>query len=55
MFNASTIFWSMGLSDPPGVIPPHSHYGRPHGPDERVRRITANFLSRCGAAPASRA
>lgn len=49
VFNASTIFWSMGLSDPPGVIPPHSHYGRPHGPDSRVQRITANFLARCGA------
>ena len=53
VFNASTIFWSMGLSDPPGVIPPHSHYGRPHGPDARVQRITANFLARCGARPAS--
>jgi hypothetical protein len=52
VFNASTVFWSMGLSDPPGVIPPHSHYGRPHGPDERVRRITANFLAKCGAKPA---
>jgi len=47
VFNASTIFWSMGLSDPPGLVPPHSHYGRPHGPDERVQRITANFLKRC--------
>ena len=50
VFNASTIFWNMGLSDPPGVVPPHSHYGRPHGPDERVRRITANFLKKCGVA-----
>ena len=49
VFNASTIFWSMGLSAPPGLIPPHSHFGRPHGPDERVGRITANFLRRCGA------
>jgi hypothetical protein len=49
VFNASTVFWSMGLSDPPGVVPPHSHYGRPHGPDERVQRITANFLAKCGA------
>jgi hypothetical protein len=51
VFNAATIFWSMGLSDPPGVIPPHSHYGRPHGPDERVQKITSNFLARCGAKP----
>jgi hypothetical protein len=48
VFNASTIFWSMGLSTPPGVVPPHSHYGRPHGPDARVQRITANFLKKCG-------
>lgn len=48
VFNASTIFWSMGLSKPPGVIPPHSHYGRPHGPDERVQKITGNFLKGCG-------
>ena len=27
IFNASTIFWSEGLSGQPGHIPPHSHYG----------------------------
>lgn len=48
VFNAVTIFWSIGLSDPPGLIPPYSHYGRPHGPDERVQKITANFLDKCG-------
>jgi hypothetical protein len=48
VFNASTIFWSMGLSAPPGLVPPHSHYGRPHGPDPRVQRITQNFLKKCG-------
>jgi hypothetical protein len=47
VFNAATIFWSMGLSDPPGLIPPYSHYGRPHGPDERVQKITSNFLQKC--------
>jgi len=46
VFNASTIFWSEGLSAPPGHIPPHSHYGRPHGPDRRVQRITRNLLER---------
>ncbi len=51
VFNASTIFWSMGLSQPPGVIQPHSHFGRPHGPDARVGQITANFLAKCGARP----
>lgn len=51
VFNASTIFWSIGLADPPGLVPPHSHFGRPHGPDERVQKSTANFLARCGARP----
>ena len=46
VFNASTIFWSQGLSAPPGHMPPISHHGRPHGPDERVRRITRNVLER---------
>lgn len=46
VFNASTIFWSQGLSAPPGHMPPHSHYGRPHGPDPRVQRITRNLLER---------
>lgn len=48
VFNASTIFWSQGLSSPPGHVPPFAHYGRPHGPDARVQRITENFLGRCG-------
>lgn len=52
VFNAATIFWSMGLSAPPGVILPHSHYGRPHGEDERVQRITANFFGKCSINPA---
>lgn len=51
VFNASTIFWSIALADPPGLVPPYSHHGRPHGPDERVQRITANFLAKCGVAP----
>jgi hypothetical protein len=36
------------LSAPPGVAPPHSHYGRPHGTDERVQKITENFMKKCG-------
>lgn len=48
VFNAATIFWSMGLAQPPGLIPPHSHHGRPPGVDERVQQITSNFLKRCG-------
>lgn len=46
VFNASTIFWSQGLSNPPGHMPPISHHGRPQGPDVRVQRITANVLNR---------
>ena len=46
VFNASTIFWAQGLSAPPGHMPPISHHGRPHGPDERVERITRNVFDR---------
>lgn len=46
VFNASTIWWSQGLSTPPGHILPWSHWVRPHGPDPRVERITANVLRR---------
>ncbi len=46
VFNASTIFWSQGLSAPPGHMPPISHHGRPHGPDARVQRITKNLFSK---------
>ena len=46
VFNASTIWWSQGLSSPPGHMLPWSHWVRPHGPDPRVQRITANLFSR---------
>lgn len=46
IFNAATIFWSQGLSSPPGHILPWSHWSRPHGPDERVQRMTHNLLRR---------
>ena len=46
VFNASTIFWSQGLSSPPGHMLPWSHWTRPHGPDARVQRITQNLLRR---------
>ncbi len=46
VFNAATIFWAQGLAAPPGHMPPISHYGRPHGPDARVQRITRNLLER---------
>jgi hypothetical protein len=46
VFNAATIFWAQGLSTPPGHVLPWSHWSRPHGPDERVKKITANLLKR---------
>ena len=46
VFNASTIFWCQDLSRPPGHMLPWSHWSRPHGPDERVQRITQNVLQR---------
>jgi hypothetical protein len=46
VFNASTIFWTQALSSPPGHMLPWSHHSRPHGVDERVRRMTANVLKR---------
>jgi hypothetical protein len=46
VFNAATIFWAQGLSSPPGHMLPWSHWSRPHGPDARVQRITANVLRR---------
>jgi hypothetical protein len=46
VFNAATIFWAQGLSSPPGHTLPWTHWTRPHGPDERVQRITHNLLRR---------
>lgn len=46
VFNAATIFWSQGLSSPPGHMLPWSHNTRPHGPDARVQRILHNALAR---------
>jgi hypothetical protein len=46
VFNASTIFWAQGLSSPPGHVLPWSHWTRPHGPDDRVQRMTTNLLER---------
>ena len=46
VFNASTIFWSQGLSSPPGHMLPWVHNTRPHGTDSRVQQITHNALKR---------
>jgi len=39
-------FCCQGLASPPGHLPVWSHWSRPHGPDERVQRITDNLLRR---------
>ncbi len=46
IFNASTVFWAQGLASPPGHCLPYAHNSRPHGPDQRVQRITRNLLKR---------
>ena len=46
IFNAATIWWSDGLSAPPGYLTPSAHGAKPKGPDPRVQRITANLLNR---------
>jgi hypothetical protein len=46
VFNAATIWWSDGLSAPPGYLHPSAHGASPKGPDPRVQRITANLLNR---------
>lgn len=57
VFNAASIWWSVGLSAPPGFITP-TWYGAegkitpktkglgPKGPDPRVHKITANIFDR---------
>lgn len=46
VFNAATIWWSDGLSQPPGYIRPSAHGGTPPGPDARVQRMTKNLFDR---------
>ncbi|MDP3071792.1 MAG: hypothetical protein Q8N18_15985 [Opitutaceae bacterium] len=46
VFNAATIWWSDGLSAPPGYLRPTSHGNTPPGPDARVQRITRNLFDR---------
>lgn len=46
VFNAATIWWSDGLSEPPGYLRPSAHGGTPPGPDERVQKITKNLFER---------
>jgi N,N-dimethylformamidase beta subunit-like, C-terminal len=44
VFNAATIWWSDGLSAPPGYVRPQV-YTTPQGPDQRVQQITRNLLA----------
>lgn len=46
VFNAATIWWSDGLSSPPGYLHPSAHGAHPRGPDLRVQRITQNLFRR---------
>ena len=46
VFNAATIWWSDGLSAPPGYLRPTAHGAKPRGPDARVQRITTNLFAR---------
>ncbi|MFN3651945.1 MAG: N,N-dimethylformamidase beta subunit family domain-containing protein [Armatimonadota bacterium] len=45
IFNAATIWWGDGLSEPPGYVRPKV-YTEPKGPDPRVQRITRNLFER---------
>ena len=50
VFNAATIWWADGLSQPPGYVRP-AVYTRPQGPDPRVQRITRNLLEEMPRTP----
>lgn len=45
VFNAATIWWADGLSQPPGYVRPKV-YTEPKGPDARVQQMTRNVLTR---------
>ena len=49
VFNAATIWWADGLSEPPGYLRP-AVYTRPQGPDKHVQQITRNLLDRMRSA-----
>ena len=46
VFDAGSIWWSQGLSSPPGHVLPASGAARPQGPDKRVQRMMANVFNR---------
>jgi hypothetical protein len=49
VFNAATIWWGDGLSEPPGYVRPKAYIG-PRGPHPAVQQITRNLLTRMLAA-----
>ncbi|VTS06392.1 N,N-dimethylformamidase beta subunit family domain-containing protein [Tuwongella immobilis] len=46
IFNAATIFWAQALSSPPGHWVPYVHFGKSHGVDRRVQKMTSNLFDR---------
>jgi hypothetical protein len=46
VFNAGTIWWSEGLSQPPGHIPARTGRSGPQGVSAQVQQITRNVLNR---------
>jgi hypothetical protein len=46
VFNAATIWWSDGLSSPPGYLHPSAHGAKPKGPHPWIQGITANLFDR---------
>jgi hypothetical protein len=46
VFNAGTIWWSQGLSSPPGHVLPANRHAQPQGPDPRVQRMMKNVFDR---------
>ncbi len=45
VFNAATIWWADGLSEPPGYVRP-TEFTSLAGPDDRIRKITRNVIDR---------
>ena len=46
VFDAGSIWWSQGLSSPPGHVLPANGGAKPQGPDARVQRMMTNVFDR---------
>jgi hypothetical protein len=46
VFNSSAVWWSLGLSKPPGLLRPATHGADGPVPDARVARLTMNLFER---------